>query len=214
MAAEHTAIRVQLVDDHEPEILEQLRPARMVRQHAGVQHVGVAEHHVRTRADRTARILGCVAVVREDADLHTGRAVDVLAELVQLGELVLCQRFGRKQVERPRRGVLQDAAQHRGVVAQGLPRCRGCSDDDVAARQRVFEGSRLMRIELGDPTGVQGRSQARVDRVRPGGVDSRTRRNRPNRCDPAVWRIHPVVQASRRKPVESSLQCLFLGGSR
>ena len=32
MAAEHAAVRVQLVDDDVPEIFEQLRPARMVRQ--------------------------------------------------------------------------------------------------------------------------------------------------------------------------------------
>ena len=108
VAAEHAAIRVQLVDDHEPEVLEQLRPARMVRQHARMQHVGVAEHDVRTRADRTARILRRVAVVGEDADLHTGRMVDVLAELVQLGELVLCERLGGEQVQRARGGVLQD----------------------------------------------------------------------------------------------------------
>ena len=68
VAAEHAAIRVQLVDDDELEVLEQLRPARMVRQDARVHHVGIAEHDVRARADGAARVLRRVAVVGVDAD--------------------------------------------------------------------------------------------------------------------------------------------------
>ncbi len=69
MAAEHAAIGVQLVDDDELQVLEQLRPARMVRQDARVQHVGIAEHDVRLAANRAARVRRRVAVVGEDADL-------------------------------------------------------------------------------------------------------------------------------------------------
>ena len=69
MAAEDAAIRVQLVDDDVAQVLEQLRPARMVRQDARVQHVGIAEHDVRARANRAARILRRIAVVGEHADL-------------------------------------------------------------------------------------------------------------------------------------------------
>ena len=72
MAAEHATIRVQLVDDDEPEILEQLRPARMVREDPRVHHVGVAEHDVRLAANRAPRIRRRVAVVREDANLRVG----------------------------------------------------------------------------------------------------------------------------------------------
>ena len=70
VAAEHAAIRVQLVDHDEAQVLEQLRPARMVRQDARVQHVGIAEHDVRLAADRAARVGRRVAVVGEDADLE------------------------------------------------------------------------------------------------------------------------------------------------
>ena len=58
MAAEHAAIGVQLVDDDEAQVLEQLRPARMVRQDSRVQHVGIAEHDVRLAANRAPRIRG------------------------------------------------------------------------------------------------------------------------------------------------------------
>ena len=69
MAAEHAAIRVQLVDDDVAQVLEQLGPARMVRQDARVQHVGIAQHDVRARADRAPRVLRRVAVVGEHADV-------------------------------------------------------------------------------------------------------------------------------------------------
>ena len=69
MAAEHAAIGVQLVDDHEAQVLEQLRPARMVRQDARMDHVGVAQHHVRAAADGAPRVLRRVAVVGEHTDL-------------------------------------------------------------------------------------------------------------------------------------------------
>src|SRR5207237_469098 len=50
MTAEHAAIRVQLVDDHVAQILEELRPARLMRQDTRVHHVRVAEHDVRAPA--------------------------------------------------------------------------------------------------------------------------------------------------------------------
>ena len=69
VAAEHAAIRVQLVDHDELEVLEKLRPARMVRQDPGVQHVGVAQHDVRLAANRAACIRRRVAIVGEHSDL-------------------------------------------------------------------------------------------------------------------------------------------------
>src|SRR5262245_57120455 len=43
VTAEHTSVGVELVDDDVLEVLEQLRPARMVRQDSRVDHVGIAE---------------------------------------------------------------------------------------------------------------------------------------------------------------------------
>ena len=68
MAAKHAAIRVELVDDDEIEVLEQLRPSRMVRQDARMHHVGIAEHDVRAGADGAAGVLRRIAVVGVDAD--------------------------------------------------------------------------------------------------------------------------------------------------
>ena len=73
VAPEDAAIGVQLVDDDEAQVLEQLRPARVVRQDARMQHVGIAEHHVGTGPDRASRVLRRVTVVREHANLPVGR---------------------------------------------------------------------------------------------------------------------------------------------
>ena len=142
MAAEHAAIGVQLVDDDVAQVLEQLRPARMVRQDARVHHVGIAEHEMRARADRPAGVLRRIAVVGEDADLIARLAADQrLAHRLQLGELILRERLGRKQIQRAARRILQDRVQDRRVVAERLARRGRRDDDDVAAGQRVVDRS-------------------------------------------------------------------------
>ena len=105
VAAEHAAIGVQLVDHHEAQVLEQLGPARVVRQDARVQHVGIAQHHVRLAADRAARVRRRVAVVGEHADRSAPESpLHQLGQRVQLRELILRQRLGREQIERARGG--------------------------------------------------------------------------------------------------------------
>ena len=120
MAAEDAAIGMELVDDDVPEVLEQLRPSRMVRQDARMNHVRVREHHVRPSANRPTRILRRIAVVREDADTRLARALEDRRQLVQLGELVLGERLGGKQVHRSGRRISEDGIQDRHVVAERL----------------------------------------------------------------------------------------------
>ena len=88
MAAEDAAIRVQLVDDDDLQVLEELRPPRVMRQDPRVEHVGIAQHHVRARPDRTARVLRSVAVVGEDANLAAALTGDELRQVVEIGQLV------------------------------------------------------------------------------------------------------------------------------
>ena len=95
MAAEDAPVRVQLVDHHVAEVLEELRPLRVVRQDARVQHVGIGQHEVRASAHRAPRVLRRVAVVREHPHVGAGSR-----PARQLRELVLGERLGRKQVER------------------------------------------------------------------------------------------------------------------
>ena len=149
------------------QVLEQLRPARMVRQDARVHHVRVAEHEVRARANRPARVLRRVAVVGEHADLLAEPRRDRLAHRLQLGELILRERLGRKQIQRAARRILQDRIEHRRVVAERLAR-RGRRDhDDVPAGERVLDRLGLVRVELRDAARRRARASA-AGRAPPG----------------------------------------------
>jgi len=94
VAAEHTAIGVQLIDHDIAQILEQARPARVVRQNSRVQHVRIRQDDVPLLADGLAGIARRVAVIREDAK----PVFEPLVQVVELGELILRQRLGRKKI--------------------------------------------------------------------------------------------------------------------
>ena len=55
-------------------------------------------------ADRFARVRRRVAVVRE----HAEAIVEPARQIVQLGKLILRERFGGEEVESPRVGLLDD----------------------------------------------------------------------------------------------------------
>ena len=207
MAAEHAAIGVELVDDDEAQVLEQLRPLRMVRQDPRMQHVGVAQHDVRARADRPARVLRRVAVVGEDADVGLGRLVHMRRQFVELGQLVLRQRLGRKQVDRARGRVRQDRAQDRRVVAQGLARGRRRGDDDVVAAEGMGQRGGLMRVELRDAARFERRPQSRVHQFGPGRVP----RVDGGQC---ADRRHPAVGVVGGRNCPPGAESLERGGER
>jgi len=115
-----------------------------------VHHVRIAQHEVRPRADRSPRVLGRVAVVREDADRLSLRRVEPIAERLQLGELVLRERLGREQVERAARRIAQDAVADRRVVPEGLARRRRRDDDHVSPGERVTNRLGLMGVKTID----------------------------------------------------------------
>ena len=211
MAAEHAAIRVQLVDDDELEVLEELRPSRMVRQDARVQHVGVAQHDVRARAHRTARVLRRVAVIGEDADVAAARAADALRQLMELGQLILRQRFRRKEIQRSRRRVAQDAVENRRVVTEGLARRRRRDDDGVPAGERVVDGLGLVKVELVDPAHAERVLEAGIESVRKRREDRRCRREPLDRRDVGVVVSGPRGGLVRRQhPRQGQLQGVLL----
>ena len=201
MAAEHAAIGVQLVDDDELQVLEELRPARMVRQDPRVDHVGVAEHHMRAPANRPARILRRVAVVGEHPDLMFGASRQLIGQLVQLRQLILRERFCREEIERARRGVAKDGAQDRGVVAERLAGRGRRRNDHVAAGERVLDGSRLVRVQLLD---AAARSGSRAPADRPRQETARNRLSRAGRRRTAVTHPSGVSGRSPTPPVSRS----------
>ena len=63
VAAEHAAVHVQLVDDDDPQLLEQLEPLRVVGEDRRVEHVRVGHHDLPGLADRRPDRCRRVAVV-------------------------------------------------------------------------------------------------------------------------------------------------------
>src|SRR5262249_41175575 len=128
-------------------------------------------------SDCTAGILRSVTVIREDTNARSAFLVprssfrsfallaDDLGELMQLCELILRERLRRKQIQRARRRVRENALQDRRVVAERLARRRRRDDDDVAAGESVRDRCGLMRVELVDPARSQRVRQTFIKRV-------------------------------------------------
>ena len=145
---------MRLVDDDVAQVVEDVRPTVVVRQHADVQHVGVGEDEVRPAADLPATFAGRVAVVDGRADVRR-------AQLSERPRLVLRERLGRVEVDRALLGVARDRVEHRQVEREGLsrrrPRC-GRSDAQVYV---LFDVSRSMlaRSSAGAPDRLQRAKQ-------------------------------------------------------
>jgi hypothetical protein len=170
MRAEHAPVGVQLVDDDVAEVLEEHRPLRVMGQDAGVQHVGIGQHHVGARAHRPPRVLRRVAVVREHPQLG-----QLLGELLQLRELVLRERLRREEIERARVRLVHERLQHGQVVAERLAG-RGRGDhDDMAPRLHDLPCACLVAIELLDAARAQRLDDPRIHRGRKRRVDGLAR---------------------------------------
>ena len=145
---------MRLIDDDIAQVAEELGPERVVRQDAGVEHVGVGQQHASAAADAAARGLGRVTVVSrgQGADDALPRS---LGQRVPLAELILRQRLGRVDVEGARQRITSQRLEHRHVEAQRLAAGRRGGDDDVLARQRGVDRLSLVRVQ---PLGA-GRGQ-------------------------------------------------------
>ena len=84
MAAKHSPIRVQLIQHDKFEVLEQPGPFRVMREDAFVEHIGIAEDDMATRAYGRARVLWRIAVVGIDTNVPCAKRVCPLHQVVQL----------------------------------------------------------------------------------------------------------------------------------
>ena len=147
VAAEDAAIRVELVDHDDPELLEQLEPLRVVGQDRRVEHVRVRHDDLAGGPDRRADRGRGVPVVGRRGDAQVGRP----GQLRQLGDLVLAEGLGREQEEGPGGRVVGEGLERRQRVAQGLARGRRRDHHDVLTGPDGLDRSGLVDVELGDP---------------------------------------------------------------
>ena len=66
--AEHAPIGVHFIDDYEFQVAKKLRPIGVMRQNAGVEHIGVGKDDVRIFADGGAVALRCIPIVNGSRD--------------------------------------------------------------------------------------------------------------------------------------------------
>jgi len=171
--AEHPAIRVQLVDDDDLELLEELEPFGVVGEDRGVEHVRVGHDHLSGRPDRGPDRGRGVPVIGGGHDRQASRS----GQLAELGHLVLPKGLGREQEERPRRWVVGDGLERRHRVAQRLAR-RGRGDDhDILAGVDGIDRLRLVRVGPLDPARCQPRDDPRVQPGRESPVHGAARRD-------------------------------------
>ena len=149
MASEHAAIGVQFVDDDVSQVLEVPCPASVMRQDAGVQHVGIAQHHVGAATNCPSCVRRRVAVIRERP--HVG--AEGIAEGVEFLQLVHGQGLGREEVQGASRRIGGDRVENGKVVAERLAACRRRDDHRVFARGDAVPTPGLMDVELLDSLG-------------------------------------------------------------
>ena len=152
LAAEETAVGVQLVDDDVLDAREQAPPARVVRQHAGVEHVRVRHHDVAALLDRGAAAGRRVAVV--GVDLEVDRKAGL--ERAKLRELVLGEGLGREEIDGAALRVFEQPLENGQVVAERLAARGGCHHDEVLTLSDGGISLGLVGVELVDPPASQG----------------------------------------------------------
>ena len=158
VAAEHAAVRVQLVDDDDLDLLEELEPLGVMREDRGVEHVRVRDHDLPGRPDRRADRRRRVAVVRGRRDVQRARA----GQPGELRHLVLAERLGGEEEQGACRWILRERLEDGQRVAQRLARCGGRDHDDVLAGVDGLDGLRLVAVEGGDPAVLEAADDARV----------------------------------------------------
>jgi hypothetical protein len=149
---EDTAVHVRLVDDDVAQVVEDVRPAVVVRQDSDVEHVRVREDEVRPLPDLPAALGRRVAVVDRLPQPFQ-------PELAQRARLILGERLRRVEVESARLRCACDRVEDGEVERERLP--GGCAGrhDDVLPTLRGLPRLRLVPEQRRDP----GRDERRRD---------------------------------------------------
>ena len=193
--AEDAAVGVQLVDHHEAQRLEELRPLGVMGQDPLVEHVRVGDDDVAVRAHRLARVAGRVAVEGVGANAEVAGRV----QLQDLGDLVLRERLGGEEVERLG-ARLERGVDDRQVVAERLARGGRRDDYGVAAGRDVVPRLALVAVEAEDAALAQRPGEPRVEAGREVGVPRRRARGRrPRRRSGRDRRASADRRALRRR---------------
>jgi hypothetical protein len=190
----------QMNCDHVAQTLEKRRPAGVMGKDPGVEHVGIADDDLCRLADFGTSLSRGVTVIGAGLEPQP----ESLAHRVQLCHLVLGQRLGGKQIERPRPWIGQQSVQHRQVVAHRLAAGSRGDNDHVLAAQRSLHREGLVGVQAFDPPLAQSLLEAGIEPGRVPSVASWFDRQVPPVGDPpcqlrvALDLIEYLLQTHRR----------------
>ncbi len=148
VAPEHPPVGVGLVDDHVPEVEEEVVPTLVAGKQAQMDHVRVGEKQAGFLPGCIAGGGGSVAVVGSHFDLFAGQQADA-------AQLVLGQSLGGVEVDGPGASVSQQAVEHGQVEAQALARSGPGGDHEMLKLSRDIPAFGLVGPEPSDPLGGQ-----------------------------------------------------------
>ena len=100
------------------------------------------------------------------------------------------------------------------VVAERLARCRRRRDDNVATRERVFDGFALMCVELADATCLESRPQSAIERFRKGDVLGSDGSETSNRRDVQIRSVWTICKAIGNESFERRIERAVTSHSR
>ena len=185
VAAEHTPVGMDLVNDDIAQVLKQFDPLGMMRQDAGVQHVRVGNHDMAGLPHGLAGSGGRVPVIGIGFDIHA----HALDHVIQFADLIRGQGLGREKIERAGVLVLQNGGQHRQVIAHGFAGSGGRDHGHVLSPGGGLQALCLVSIQAVDAAFGKHRNQPGIQAVR-----ERGRLRRPGRNNlPPGDVLHEVV---------------------
>ena len=210
VAAENAAIGMQLVDHDVAQILEEPRPTGVVRQHSGVQHIGIGQHDAGSAANGSACVLRRVAVIGKGANIAARRP----DQPMEFGELIFGQGLGGKQIKGASVGIFEKLVEDGQIVAKRLAAGGRRHQNHVFACPDTFERFGLVAVEARDTALGQDFFQPRVNRFRQIGKLALASRQAANRRDRRVGlppqRLHLLDHAFER----AVAACQRIAGSR
>ncbi len=144
IGAEYPVVDVEFVDHQPAQPLEKGRPAGVLGQQPGMEHVRIGEDHASLVPQSAPLRSRSVAVVHSRHHIARPRTAQGVAESA---ELVLCQRLGGEQQERGGAGIGKQRLDQRDDVRHRLARGRACGDDHVLTGPQEVDGRGLVAIQ-------------------------------------------------------------------
>ena len=154
---------MDLIQDNVGQVSQECGPGSVIRQHRGMEHVWIGQNDRRVPPQPRPHGGGGVTVIDAEAQVGYAAAIDQTA---QGPRLVLSQRLGGEQVQRPGEGLLDGGFQHRQVVAQGLAAGGAGGHQNVLATPGGLQRRGLVCVQPRDPRLPQRLGQRRGQRRR------------------------------------------------